>query len=150
MMSLIRRHTRLLVLAASCTAIGAGASAVASAGAASGSSAATAHAAHVGRTWRGVLRRAVHGDVIVATKSGFATVTFDRGLLRSVSGQQLTLSEGTKKATYKTVTLTLPSSARVRDNGKAASLSDLTSGQRVLVVQGPRRTLVIAHSTRSS
>ena len=82
-------------------------------------------------------RRAVHADVVVATKSGFATVTIDRGVVQSVSGQQLTIREGTKKATYKTVTLTIPSSAKVRDNRRASTLSALTAGQRASVVQAP-------------
>ena len=63
-------------------------------------------------------------------------------------GQQLTIREETKAATYKTVTLTIPSSAKVRDNGKSASLSQLTQGQRVGVVQGPKRTPVVARTPR--
>jgi hypothetical protein len=43
------------------------------------------------------------------------------------------------------VTLTIPADAKVSDNGKAASLSQLTAGQRVAVVQGPKRTRVLAH-----
>jgi hypothetical protein len=85
----------------------------------------------------------------VATKSGFATATLDRGFVSSVSGQQLTIREGTKKRTYKTVTLTIPSGARVRDNGKAATLGQLTDGQRVSVVRGPKRTTVVARTPRT-
>ena len=84
--------------------------------------------------------------MVVATKSGFATVTIDRGFVQSVSGQQLTIREGTKNATYKTVTLTIPSSAKVRDNRQASTLSALTAGQRVSVVQAPKRTWVIART----
>jgi hypothetical protein len=36
----------------------------------------------------------------------------------------------------------------VRDNGKPASLSQLSAGQRVGVLQGPNRTLVIARNAR--
>jgi hypothetical protein len=82
----------------------------------------------------------------VATKSGFDTVTIDRGFVQSVSGQQLTIREGTQKATYKTVTVTIPSSAKVRDNRRASTMSALTSGQRVSVVQAPNRTWVIART----
>jgi hypothetical protein len=88
--------------------------------------------------------------VVVHTRSGFVTVTFDRGFVQSVSGQQLTVRVGTRNATYKTITLTIPANARVRDNGHAAKLSDLTAGQRVLVVKGPQRTFVIAHTPRHS
>ena len=119
-MSFIRRHLRLVAVGASCAAAGAGASVIATAGAASGTTA-KPPAAHAGAK-ASILKRAVHGDVVVATKTGFATATFDRGFVQSVSGRQLTIREGTKKRTYKTVTLTIPTTARVRDNGRAASL----------------------------
>ena len=92
---------------------------------------------------------AVHGDLVVPTKTGFAKATLDRGFVQSVSGTQLTLREGTKTSTYKTVTLTIPAGARVRDNRQAATLSDLKPGQRALVLQGPKRTLVVAHDVRT-
>jgi hypothetical protein len=147
----IRKHFKLIAVAASCAAIGAGASAIASAGAATGSSsvAGTPHAAQRWLRARVVLRRSVHGDLVVATGTGFASVTFDRGVVQSVSGQQLTLSEGTKTRTYKTITLTIPSSAHVRDNGRMATLADVTAGQRALVIQGPNQTFVIARTPRS-
>jgi hypothetical protein len=97
---------------------------------------------------RAGLRRAVHGDVVVYTKQGFKTITFDRGFVQSVSGNMLTLREGTKKATYKTVTLTIPSNARVRNNGQRSTLSALTAGEHVGVVQGLPRTLVIARAPK--
>jgi hypothetical protein len=146
-MSYIRTHGRLLVVAVCCVALGAGVSAIATAGAATGTSAHPRVAAR-----RGALRRfaarAVHGTVIVRTRSGFGTVNFDRGTVDSVSGQQLTLTEGTAKASYKTVTLTIPSTARVRDNRQKATLSDVKAGQRVIVVQAPKQTFVIAHTKR--
>ncbi len=149
-MAWIRRHLKVIGVAAGCAAIGAGASAIASAGAATSSSAqATQAKVHPGPgVGRRLLGRAVHGDVVVATKSGFSTVTFDRGFVQSVSAQQLTLREGTKTKTYQTVTLTIPANARVRDNGRLAALSALTVGQRVLVLQGPKRTVVRAHDVR--
>lgn len=149
-MSFIRTHLKLITVAASCALIGASGGVIASAGAAT--SASTASAVQGGKRWvrpRLVLRRSVHGDLIVATKSGFVRVTFDRGLVQSVSGQQLTLAEGTKARTYRTITLTIPTSARVRDNGRKATLADVTAGQRALVVQGPTQTLVIARTPRS-
>jgi hypothetical protein len=148
-MSFIHKHARLLVVAASCAALGASASAIATAGAA------TNHPAHGGkghtaqiRSGRRLAARAVHGDLIVPTKTGFAAVTFDRGTVKSVSGQQLTLTEGTKQATYKTVTLTIPTTARVRDNRKKATLADVKTGQRATVVKTPKATFVIARSPR--
>ena len=116
------------------------------------STANSASATHHRAGWslRSVFARAVQGDAIVHTKKGFVTVTFERGFVQSVSGQQLTMTEATKKATYKTVTLNIPANARVRDNGRKASLSDLKQGQHVLVVQGPNRTVVIARNARTS
>ncbi|MDQ6806695.1 MAG: hypothetical protein M3065_17415, partial [Actinomycetota bacterium] len=59
-------------------------------------------------------------------------------------GQQLTIAEGTKKATYRTVTVTIPTTARVRLDRKAAALSALKAGERVMVIQAPQRTWVVA------
>jgi hypothetical protein len=150
-----RGHLKLIGVALSCVAIGVGISAVTSAGAAShpaGKTAATGR--HAGRhpflrrhATRALLRRGVHGELVVATKSGFATVTFDRGTVQSVSGRELTLRDGTKAKTYKTVTLTIPSAARVRVNHAAGKLSQVTAGMRAIVVQGPKRTLVIARTS---
>jgi hypothetical protein len=143
----IRKHSRLLMVGASCVAVGAGAGAIASAGAATSSSnhPAAKGTSHV-RGLRRYALRAVHGTVVVRGKGGFGTVTFDRGKVDSVAGQQLTITEGTAKATYKTTTLTIPAGAVVRDDRRKASLSDLKAGQRVLVLAAPKRTLVIART----
>jgi len=45
--------------------------------------------------------------------NGFDTITEDQGAFQSLSGDQLTITEGTKTLTYKTVTLTIPSNAIV-------------------------------------
>ena len=101
-MTFLRRHLKLLTIGAACAAVGAGASAIATAGAAgtsttttSGSAAAHPAAARAAAR-RTIVRRAVQGSVVVASKSGFGTVTFSRGFVQSVSGQQLTIREGTK------------------------------------------------------
>lgn|GEM_PF-4894507 len=142
----IRKHLRLLAVATSCAALGAGASAIATASAAGPSAQATAaHTKH----HRRLLARAVHAKLVVAVKGGFVTVTLDRGVVESVSGRQLTLREGTKKTTYRMVTLTIPAGARVRDNGHPSALSAVTPGQRATVIQARHRTLVLAHTPRS-
>jgi len=148
-MSVIRRHSRLMLVAVSCAVIGAGASAIASAGASTTAPARSAHPGlRAGRFhWA---HRAVQGEMVVKTKQGFVTVSFERGKVDSVNGQQLTLTEGTKTASYKTVTLTIPASARIRDNRKPATLSDLSPGQRVIVITAPKRTFVIAHTRQSA
>ncbi len=149
-MKLARKHLRLIAVAVTCVSVGAGLSAIATAGAATGSS--TAAKSHP-RAARGPLlkaaRRAVSGSVVVPTKTGFATVTFERGIVKSVNGQQLTLAEGTQKKTYRTITLTIPTGAKVRDNGKASALSNVTPGQRAAIVQAPKHTYVIARTPKT-
>jgi hypothetical protein len=152
-MSFVRKHSRLLLIAVSCATLGAAASAIAAAGAATSSPSNPAKARPHARDRRaGGLRRvalrSVHGDLVVKTKTGFGTVTFDRGKVDSVSGQQLTMTDATRNASYKTITLTIPSGAVIRDDRKPAALSDLKAGQRVIVVQAPKRTFVVAHTPK--
>jgi hypothetical protein len=148
-MSFMHKHAKLLLVAASCAALGAGASAIATAGAATNNSAhgGKSRTAQV-RPGRRLAARAVHGDLVVATRAGFVPVAFDRGTVKSVTGQQLTLTEGTKQATYKTVTFTIPTAAHVRDNRQKATLADVKTGQRATVVKTPKATFVIARTPR--
>jgi hypothetical protein len=91
----------------------------------------------------------VHIEAVVPKRGGgFETVTMDRGSFSSLSASQLTINEGTKTATYKTVTVTIPSGATVRRNGVPAQLSDLKPGDDVTVVQSPRSTVVIANDAK--
>ncbi len=151
-MQLIRKHFRLIAVAVTCVAVGAGVSAIASAGAAtssSSSSSSSGAARHPRLAALRAVRRAVHGDLVLATKTGLVTVTFDRGKVQSVNGQQLTIDEGPRMKTDKVVTLSVPATARVRDNGTLTSLSNVKAGQRVLVVQGPKLWHVIARTPRT-
>ena len=157
-MAYLRRHARIALVAITCLALGAGASAIATAGATTHTARAGAHAGQHrfghGLRARGLrlARRAVHAELVVPTKQGFATVTIDRGTVDSVSGDQLTLTEGTPTQTYKTVTLTIPSNATIRSDREPASLGSLTKGQRVRVISvvGARqRTFVVAHRPRA-
>ncbi len=154
-MTHMRKHLKLVLVAAACVAIGAAGSAIATAGAAGNgttttTSSTTAKAARARRAGiRALERRTVHANAVVATKSGFASVTVDRGFVQSVNGQQLTIREGTKTTTYKTFTLTIASNAIVRDNRRASTLSALTAGQRVAVVRAPQRTWVVARTLRT-
>jgi len=88
----------------------------------------------------------VHGEVVVPNQAGngFETVTLDSGTVKSVSGDQLTITEGTKSATYKDATVTIPSGAKVMRNFVAAQLSDLQAGDRVHVSASPEQTSVFA------
>ncbi len=150
-MSSIRRHSRLLLVAVCCIAVGGGISAIATAGAATSNPSSHAAAKHAkqGRAGLRRLLHAVQGSAVVRTADGFANVTFERGKVDSVSGQQLTITEGTPKATYKTVTVTVPAGAVVRDNRQKATLSDVKAGQRVLVLTAPKRTYVIARTPKA-
>ena len=152
-MSSIRRHSRLLLVALCCVTAGAAVGAIASAGAATSTHPGSArpaarHTRLRAREMRRLLR-AVQGSAVVRTAHSFVTVTFERGKVDSVSGQRLTITEGTPKASYKTVTLSVPADAVVRDNRRPASLSDVTAGQRALVVTAPQRTYVIARTAKA-
>jgi hypothetical protein len=90
-------------------------------------------------------RHVVHAEVVVARRDGsFPTITIDRGRISGVDGSTIHLREGTRKALYKTVDLTLPAGAVVRVNGHRGSISDLKAGMRAVVAQLPKRTVVRA------
>src|SRR5262245_45727540 len=86
----------------------------------------------------------VHSEAVVPNKAGdgFVNVTTDAGVVKSVSGDQLTITEGTKTLTYKDVTLTIPGDATVSRNGAKASLSDLAAGDHVMVSRSSDGTFV--------
>jgi hypothetical protein len=88
----------------------------------------------------------VHAELVVPKKdgTGFETVTMDNGKFKSLSGDQLTITEGTDSVTYKDVTLTIPSGATVKRNFADAQLSDLKDGDRVHVASSPEGTFVFA------
>ena len=137
------RIFRTILIAALCGVIGAGAG-IAGAGAHEGHGK-TRHAKHFNRGFH--LGGPVHAELVVPDRQGgFKTVTLDRGTVESVSGDQLTLKEGTPKATYKTITLTIPSDAKVKRNGDDASLSDLQAGDLVAVVTTGDKTFVKARA----
>ena len=95
------------------------------------------------------LRRAVHADLVVPAQGGkFVTVTVDRGTVENVQGNSITLKEGTKTATYKTITIDLPSNAVVRIKRQPGKLSDVKAGQHAMVVKGPQRTAVIVRGAK--
>ena len=143
---------KLLAIGASCAALGAGAGVIANSSAAGHATPAKTgkSAKHQGRHGgKHPMRRVVHADLVVAQPGDtFGKDTLDRGTVKSGSGDQLTVVEQTPKAVYKTVTLTIPAGARVRDNGHPAKLDDVTPGQRVRVRQGSKHTLVRARDAR--
>jgi hypothetical protein len=144
-MRFLHTHIKLITVGVVCAGLGAGASAVAVAGASTPAPTAT----HARLAPRALIRRTVAAQLVVATRQGFVRVNVMRGLVKSVSGNQLTLAEGTRRSTYKTVTITLPARTRVRDNRQRATLSQVSAGQRALIIRGPHRALVIAHTPSS-
>jgi hypothetical protein len=140
-------------IATACAALGAAGGVIGSAGASS--SHAPSHAGakagfHHRHVRARVLRRVVHANLVVAARHGrFVHATLDRGTVKAVQGDKLTLREGTRRATYKTVTVTLPANARVRVDRHPAQLSDVKPGQRAAVLQAPKRAFVRAHDIRT-
>jgi len=91
---------------------------------------------------------AVHSVSVVPDKAGtsFITLTSDRGTVKSVdsAGATLTIEEGTKSATYKTLTLSVPSGTKVMRDGKAASLAEIKAEDHVSVSSSSEGTTVFA------
>lgn len=91
---------------------------------------------------------AVHSEAVVLDKAGtaFITVTTDSGTVKSVeaSAGKLTVDEAVKSVAYKTVTLTIPSEAKVTLDGKSSSLSGLAEGDHVTVSSSSEGTTVFA------
>jgi hypothetical protein len=80
----------------------------------------------------------VHSTEVVPNKAGdgFDTVTHDSGTVKSISGDHITITEGTDKATYATPTLTIPADATVQRNFQSAKLSDIKVGDHVDISSG--------------
>jgi hypothetical protein len=91
---------------------------------------------------------AVHSVSVVPDKAGtsFITLTTDRGMVKSVdsAGATITIAEGTKSATYKTLTLNVPSGAKVIRDGKTASLAEIKAEDNVSVSSSTEGTTVFA------
>ncbi|HST33464.1 MAG TPA: hypothetical protein VLJ80_08085 [Solirubrobacteraceae bacterium] len=91
---------------------------------------------------------AVHSVSVVPDKAGtsFITLTTDRGTVKSVdsAAATITIAEGTKSATYKTLALTVPSGAKVIRDGKTASLAEIKAEDDVSVSSSTEGTSVFA------
>lgn len=137
------RRMRLVAIGAVCALVGAGAGI---AGSTASSPSRHARASRAGDPARDRDRHPVHAEAVVLNRAGtaFITVTVDAGTVQSVSGDQLTLKEEAHHVTYKTVTLTIPSDAKVYRNFAAAQLSDLKSGDRAHVASSSDGTFVMA------
>ncbi len=91
---------------------------------------------------------AVHSvDVVLnKAKTAYITQTTDEGTVESVdsAGGTITLLEGTKALTYKTVTVTVPSGATIALDGKTSTLGALVAGDHVSVSSSSDETDVMA------
>ena len=88
----------------------------------------------------------VHAEEVRLNKAGdkFITVTEDSGTVKSISGNDVTITEAANGVTYKDVTITIPDGATVMRNGQTAQLSDLKAGDHVHVEQSSDGTNVFA------
>ena len=84
----------------------------------------------------GVLRRVVHGDLIVRGKNGFQNVTYDRGTEDGVSDNALTIT----RPDGKKVTVKLTADTRYRGVKDA---SQLQTGKQTLVVSKDGNALMV-------
>jgi len=140
----LNRKLRLGVVIGLCALVGA------AAGIAGSAAAPTSKSKQSNATDRAKLRGLhgppVHADAVVLNKAGngFITETEDIGKVKSLSGNQLVITEGVKNVTYKDVTLTIPSNATVVRNFAKAQLSDLKAGDFVHVSQSSEGTFVLA------
>ncbi len=90
----------------------------------------------------------IHSVSVVPDKAGtsFITLTSDSGTVQSVDtgAGTITIVEGTKSATYKTPTLTIPSDAAITLDGKKATLAEIKASDRVSVSTSSEGTTVFA------
>src|SRR5436189_4656309 len=75
----------------------------------------------------------VHAEEVRLNKAGdkFITVTEDSGTVKSISGNDVTITEGVGNVTYKDVTVTVPSDARSEERRVGKQLSDRKAGDHV-------------------
>ena len=94
------------------------------------------------------MRGAVHSVSVVLNGKGdaFITQTTDSGTVQSVDtgAGTITIVEGVKGVTYKTVTLTIPSEATVVLDGKSSSLGSIVAEDHVVVSSSSEGTTVFA------
>ena len=97
--------------------------------------AAQGKAGRAGRA-NGLLRRVVHGDLVVRGKDGFQNVTYDRGTEDGVSDNNLTIT----RPDGKKVTVKLTSDTRYRGVKDA---SQLQAGKQTLVLSKDGNALMV-------
>jgi len=88
----------------------------------------------------------VHSEEVRLDKAGkaFITETEDNGTVKSISGNDVTITEAANGVTYKDVAVTVPGDATVYRNDAAAKAGDLKAGDRIHVSQSSDGTFVFA------
>ena len=89
-----------------------------------------------GQRAKGLLRRVVHGDLIVRGKDGFQNVTYDRGTEDGVSNNTLTIT----RPDGKQVSVKLTSDTKYRGVKDA---SELQAGKQTLVLSKDGNALMV-------
>ena len=137
---MLKRNLAALVLAA--VLLGGGAIAWAQTGDGSSSAPTTTAPKAQGAPERGghreygLLRRVVHGDLIVRGKDGFQNVTYDRGTEDGVSGDTLTIT----RPDGKKVSVKLTSDTKYKG---VKDRSELQAGKPTIVVSKDGNALVV-------
>jgi hypothetical protein len=88
-----------------------------------------------------IIGRAVHGQIVVRTKSGFETVTFDRGKVTNATSTSITLLRPDQVS----VTLTLGSATRYLG---ITGASDIKSGQGAVVISRDGAATAVAQRAK--
>jgi hypothetical protein len=88
-----------------------------------------------------LLRRTVHGDLVVRTKDGFQHVTYDRGKLASASGNTLTVT----RPDGATVTVTVNDQTKYRG---VSGFAQLQTGRATLVLSKDGVAVLVAQPNR--
>jgi hypothetical protein len=92
----------------------------------------------------GPLGRVIHEVTVVPNATGgFDTLTIDSGKLTTIAGDNLTVAEGTRSASYANPTITVPDGSTVFLDGRHSSLGALATTDRVTIVQDSDGTTTV-------
>jgi hypothetical protein len=129
-----RNWAGMIAVATTCALVGA-AGGIATSGAATATPATTAKAKAAKTARGGHEHGSVHSVSEQLNQAGtaFITVTRDEGTVTAVSGNDITLHEGTTTVAYKDVTVTVASGATVTRNDATAALTDIKVGDRISI-----------------
>ena len=89
---------------------------------------------------------AVHSVSVQLNEAGtaFVTVTRDEGTVKAISGNEITVHEGTATVTYQDAAITVPDGATITRNDATAALADIKVGDRISISTSSDGTYVRA------